>query len=237
LFLGCVFSVLGIAATVAQSGELPNEPNKSLPCEITFHIPPVARLFVQGKEQKRNLDLYKIQSPPLDPHKAYIYSVKAVWSESGKERLVEREVTVRAGQKRIVNLFGSSLQEIVQEVVRESNRERSIDGGQPLAVSKLLEQSAQKHADNMARQRTLSHTLDNQDFLQRSEKEGYKFSAGGENIAEGALSSSDVVGMWMRSPGHKKNLLSRDYTEIGIGTAWDSQGRRYDVQVFGRPAQ
>ena len=65
--------------------------------------------------------------------------------------------------------------------------------------------------------------------MERSEKEGYHFAAGGENIAEGAFSSWDVVSMWMRSSGHKKNLLSRDYTEIGIGTPWDSRGRRYDV--------
>ena len=53
--------------------------------------------------------------------------------------------------------------------------------------------------------------------------------------AEGAWSSSHVVDMWMRSPGHRRNLLGSSYTEIGIGTAWSDDGTRYDVQVFGRP--
>ena len=235
VLLGCTLSVFGLESASGQSISLEKAHNKDTPCEIAFHVPPIAKLYVQGQEQNRISDPYKITSPPLDPKKDYVYSVKAVWTENGKERKIEREVRVRAGQKRIVNLYGNSLQEIVQEVVTESNRERSVNGAKPLLVNKLLNASAQKHAENMAKQRKLSHSLDNQDFLQRSEKEGYKFASGGENIAEGASSSTDVVGMWMRSPGHRRNLLSHDYTEIGIGTAWDSLGRRYDVQVFGFP--
>ena len=204
--------------------------------ELVFLVPPFAKLFIQGQEQRRSSDAHRVISPPLEPGKAYLYSVKATWDEKGKPRTVERSVRVQAGQSRVVNLWGKSLREIVDEVVLESNRERVAAGSAPLKISKALEQAAQKHADNMARQKTLSHQLDNTDFVQRAEKEGYRFASGGENIAEGAFSSVDVVGMWMRSPGHKRNLLSLDFTEIGIGTAWDNQGRRFDAQVFGRPA-
>ncbi len=56
---------------------------------------------------------------------------------------------------------------------------------------------------------------------------------GGENIAEGALNSVDVVGMWMRSPGHRQNIMNGEFKEIGVGHAFDKNGRRFDVQVFG----
>ena len=39
----------------------------------------------------------------------------------------------------------------------------------------------------------------------------------------------------MTSPGHKANILSKDYTEIGIGRAVSSDGDIYWAQVFGRP--
>jgi uncharacterized protein (TIGR03000 family) len=204
-------------------------------CQITFYIPPFAKLFVQGQDQAARGSAHRLTSPPLEPGKIYHYNVAAVWKENGSEKRIERRVPIQAGQKRLVNLCGKSLREISSAVVSETNRERKLAGCEPLVFNSKLASAAQKHADNMAKQRVLNHTLDNQDFMERAAAEGYLFSAGGENIAEGAFSSFDVVGMWMRSPGHKKNMLSTDYSEIGVGTAWDTQGRRYDVQVFGRP--
>jgi hypothetical protein len=42
----------------------------------------------------------------------------------------------------------------------------------------------------------------------------------GENIGwgQGALTTPrSIVDAWMASPGHRENLLSRDYTEVGLG--------------------
>jgi uncharacterized protein (TIGR03000 family) len=208
----------------------------STTCQITFYLPPFAKLFVQGQDQAARGSAHRLTSPPLEPGKLYHYNVAAVWTENGSEKRIERRVPVQAGQQRLVNLCGKSLSEITRAVVTETNRERKLAGCEPLVFNSKLASAAQKHADNMAKKQVLNHTLDNQDFMQRATAEGYLLAAGGENIAEGASSSSDVVGMWMRSPGHKKNMLSTDYSEIGVGTAWDTQGRRYDVQLFGRPS-
>lgn len=203
--------------------------------ELTFYVPRFAKLFIQDQEQRLSGTAFQLVSPPLEQGKAYHYSVKAVWRENGAEQRVERRIDVKASQQRLVNLCGVSLAAIKQTVVSETNRERGLVGREPLVPSRELEVAAQKHADNMARQGILSHSLDGRGFMDRAIAEGYQFSAGGENIAEGAFSSRDVVGMWMRSPGHKENMLSAEYSEIGIGTAWDPLGRRYDVQVFGSP--
>ena len=45
----------------------------------------------------------------------------------------------------------------------------------------------------------------------------------------------DVEG-WERSAAHRKNMLDRDATEIGVAVAHSPRtGRYYGVQVFGRP--
>jgi uncharacterized protein YkwD len=40
---------------------------------------------------------------------------------------------------------------------------------------------------------------------------------------------------WEASPGHRRNLLLADVTELGVGAAQGKSGRWYFVQVFGRP--
>ena len=51
----------------------------------------------------------------------------------------------------------------------------------------------------------------------------------------GHQSTSEAIEAWMKSPDHRKNLLSAAYTELGTGYATDAAGRPYYVQVFGRP--
>ena len=48
---------------------------------------------------------------------------------------------------------------------------------------------------------------------------GLKFSAAGENIAYGQKTAAEVMNTWMNSAGHRANILSEAYTQIGIGVA------------------
>jgi uncharacterized protein YkwD len=40
---------------------------------------------------------------------------------------------------------------------------------------------------------------------------------------------------WMDSPGHRRNILDKDFTEIGVAVGYSVDGRPYYCQVFGRP--
>jgi uncharacterized protein YkwD len=126
----------------------------------------------------------------------------------------------------------------VQEatVIELTNRERAKHRLPELKRNEQLMEAARKHSQNMAAKRILSHDLEGKSFLDRAQAEGYKFAGGGENIAEGAINSIEVVSMWMKSPGHRSNILDASYSEIGVGFALDANGRRFDTQVFGRPA-
>ncbi|HWC25664.1 MAG TPA: CAP domain-containing protein, partial [Solirubrobacteraceae bacterium] len=56
----------------------------------------------------------------------------------------------------------------------------------------------------------------------------------GENIAWGSgerATPQEIVRAWMRSPGHRRNILERRFRNIGIGVATGAPG-----DVSGRPA-
>jgi uncharacterized protein YkwD len=61
---------------------------------------------------------------------------------------------------------------------------------------------------------------------------GVKFSAGGENIAYGQKTPQEVMNAWMNSPGHRANILSAVYNEMGVGVAKAANGTFYWTQQF-----
>jgi hypothetical protein len=68
---------------------------------------------------------------------------------------------------------------------------------------------------------------------------GYGYIAVGENLALGGFTSSkDVVDAWMKSPGHRANILSPSFTEIGIAAGRGMYKGAMEwivVQEFGLP--
>ena len=54
----------------------------------------------------------------------------------------------------------------------------------------------------------------------------------GENIATGYTSPAALVSAWMRSPGHRHNILDRRLRFIGVGAVRDRAGTWWVVQDF-----
>ena len=56
----------------------------------------------------------------------------------------------------------------------------------------------------------------------------------GENIAAGQTNTKQVFDAWMNSPGHRANILSPNYTQMGISLEIDSSARYkyYWAQLF-----
>ena len=61
---------------------------------------------------------------------------------------------------------------------------------------------------------------------------GIEFSAAGENIAHGQTGADEVMEDWMNSPGHKANIMSDIYNQIGVGAAKADNGTYYFTQLF-----
>lgn len=112
------------------------------------------------------------------------------------------------------------------EILFEHNRERAINGNlPPLQHDPELEQRSQKWAENMAQRGSLYHS--------RLNMEGTDFRTMGENIAMGYPTISEVVHGWMTSPGHRRNILNKNYTHAGFGYARKGDGSAYWCAMFG----
>lgn len=99
--------------------------------------------------------------------------------------------------------------------------------------------AAQIQADQAAATRSIEHVLPGTAYPRPQDRlaaVGYDWRAFAENLAMGAPSAAATLEDWMDSPGHRANILSADYTELGTAHAVDAAGRPYYVQVFGRPA-
>lgn len=86
---------------------------------------------------------------------------------------------------------------------------------------------AQTHANTMASRQKLQHSS-MKDIVRLG------FSRAGENIAMGQKTPERVMTSWLWSPGHRANILSRNFNRIGCGAALDKRQRLYWCVCFGR---
>jgi len=131
-----------------------------------------------------------------------------------------------------------------QKIIQATNAFRAQNGLPPLKPKVQLIVVAQNHARNMARQDKFGdsdqngHILDGHNFEYRIEASGYTFERAAENVGFQRVHGDPAAAMmedWKRSPGHRRNMLISDLTELGVGAAQGKSGRWYFVQVFGRP--
>lgn len=124
------------------------------------------------------------------------------------------------------------------EVLSLVNQERATEGLPALKRNALLERSAQKYAEVMRQDGHFDHAgPDGRSPTDRIKAEGYPDVPAcncnrqyyyGENIARGQTTPAQVVRDWMNSAGHRANILSKNYKEIGIGISGT-----YWAQSFG----
>lgn len=133
-----------------------------------------------------------------------------------------------------IKITGEFNYEYAQEVLKIVNEERAKVGAKALVMSKELFDTANKRAAEIAV--CYSHTRpDGSDCFtifpqSTSESVGIKIGSG-ENIAAGYGSPESVMNGWMNSSGHKANILSSNFTAIGIGCFYHN-GSYYWVQCF-----
>ncbi len=116
------------------------------------------------------------------------------------------------------------------------NEERRKAGLSRLEVAPLLGVAARAHSADMAARNFYSHhSPEGRTVGDRVALTGYGFVIVGENIAWGQETARQVMNAWMRSPGHKANILHPDYTEIGVGVVANRRGAVVWTQNFATP--
>lgn len=111
------------------------------------------------------------------------------------------------------------------------NQHRQSVGLPPLQLNTTLCDIARNHSINMADGTVpFSH-----DGFEERVSEAWKLippqSPAAENIAEGVKSAKAVVNLWLRSPGHRRNIEG-NYTIMGLGIATNEKGIVYFTQMF-----
>lgn len=119
------------------------------------------------------------------------------------------------------------------KVVELTNQQRAAAGCPALVTDDRLVDSARGHSADMAAQDYFDHkSEDGRSFVDRIKAAGYP-KPGAENIAAGQSTPEAVMDGWMKSPGHKANILNCGLKTIGVGVAKGGSYRVYWTQNFG----
>jgi len=112
-------------------------------------------------------------------------------------------------------------------VLKYTNIERTNRDLRALKISTCVDKYAEKQAARMRAAGKLAHQ--NMTTIMN----GCGLKSVGENIAYGFPSGKGVVGAWMKSSGHRANILRGSYRLMGVGAVRDSDGVWWVSQVFG----
>ena len=127
----------------------------------------------------------------------------------------------------------AGISQYAQQVIDLTNNERTKAGLPALKADAQLSGVAAKKSQDMAQNNYFSHTSPTygspfdmmRDF-------GITYRAAGENIAQGQRTPQEVVNSWMNSPGHKANILGKQFTHIGVG--FEQNGSHWTQMFIGK---
>lgn len=133
-----------------------------------------------------------------------------------------------------------------ESVLSAMNSARAKAGCGALRLNGKLTAAAKGHATAMAEQNFFGHAgKDGSRLSSRITRQGYDFRAAAENIAAGQKTAAQVVASWLKSPGHRRNILDCRMTDTGIALVYQANDRPirgnpaplryYWVQVFAAP--
>ncbi len=184
---------------------------------------------------------------------AYAYTESSTHVELPPQAQLATQADVAAALRvyvPVIRVAGSSQssvnQSISDQVLALLNAERARAGCQPLSLDSRLMRAAQQHSEDMATNNFVGHTGSNGSTLaQRADAVGYAWSALAENVAAGYPTPEAVMAGWMRSDGHRRNILNCRYVHVGIGYVYQADDAplpggqypyyHYWTQVFGAP--
>lgn len=140
-----------------------------------------------------------------------------------------------------LNNTSNFISEIEGEIFNIVNAERAKAGVAALQYSSTMQHYGRIKSEDMAVNEYFEHTdLNGQLITTKMDNDGVAYSAWGENIAYiGGDSSNyqhlakEFMNNWMNSDGHRKNILSTNFTGIGVGV-YKVGNTYYATQEFNR---
>jgi uncharacterized protein YkwD len=154
---------------------------------------------------------------------AVVFSLNSCSSDAAEE------ISVEANSKKVVN-YTYSASEL--ETMSLINDYRISVGLKPLEKINHISFKSEEHDFYMIAQKIVSHD----GFVSRSENIMSVLGAKkvGENIAFNFIKPQAALDAWLKSPGHKENIVG-DYTHFGIAIREDAAtGKKYYTNIFAK---
>ncbi|MFH1354211.1 MAG: CAP domain-containing protein [bacterium] len=154
------------------------------------------------------------------------------------QSLVGKDVIAPPPLRGDLDQAGNSL--LVQGILAETNRHRAASNLPSLKGNSVLNQAAQKKLNDMFELGYFDHVnpagVGPADLV---EEAGYSYLRVGENLALGGFAGdAGLVQAWMDSPGHRENIMSAGFSELGIAVGqgkFEEKDSWLAVQTFALP--
>lgn len=157
---------------------------------------------------------YGISLSSLIKANPQVANSNVIWS--GMSLNIPGSTSTNAGTKTPVT-SAPSQSTFASQVVNLVNQERSKAGLRPLTSNSALTAMALDKAKDMYNNGYFDHTSPTYGSpFDMMSKYGIRFSYAGENIAKGQQTPEAVMKAWMNSTGHRQNILSPNFTQIGV---------------------
>lgn len=115
------------------------------------------------------------------------------------------------------DVLGRSSQVTAEDLLSETNIQRSDNLVGHLRYSSVLEKAAHDKAQDMLQKDYWSHVApDGTEPWVWLKEEGYAYTVAGENLAKNFLTSKAVISAWMASESHRENMLNATYKDVGF---------------------
>jgi uncharacterized protein YkwD len=133
---------------------------------------------------------------------------------------------------------GNFSAQIEQLIFTKVNEERSRAGMSTISYSSLMEKYARMKSQDMGDKNYFEHkNLEGEFITAQMDRDGISYRSWGENIAYigGVTDINELANQfmtnWMNSQGHRENILSPNFTSIGVGV-YKAGNRYYATQEF-----
>lgn len=157
---------------------------------------------------------YGISLSSLIKANPQVANPNVIWS--GMSLNIPGSTSTNAGTKTPATSAPSQSTYAIQ-VVNLVNQERSKAGLRPLSSNSALTAMALDKAKDMYNNGYFDHTSPTYGSpFDMMSKYGIRYSYAGENIAKGQQTPEAVMKAWMNSTGHRQNILSPNFTQIGV---------------------
>ncbi|NOU73681.1 LysM peptidoglycan-binding domain-containing protein [Paenibacillus sp. LMG 31458] len=157
---------------------------------------------------------YGISLSSLIKANPQVANPNVIWS--GMSLNIPGSTSTNAGTKTPVTTAPSQTT-FASQVVNLVNQERSKAGLRPLTSNSALTAMALDKAKDMYNNGYFDHTSPTYGSpFDMMSTYGIRYSYAGENIAKGQQTPEAVMKAWMNSTGHRQNILSPNFTQIGV---------------------